>query len=788
MKTLALSLLGIVALAISATAQAIPGRTLLWADEFAQADGTKPDSAKWGYDTGATGWGNNELQNYTDRTENARIEGGNLVIEARKETPGENNFTSARLLTRGKASWTYGRIEARIKIPKGQGIWPAFWMLGTNIGSVGWPLCGEIDIMENIGSLPSTLYGTIHGPGYSGGGGISGNTVLAGAALGDDFHVYAIEWEENRIRWFLDGQLFFTLTPANLPAGSAWVFNAPQFLILNVAVGGNWPGYPTASTVFPQRMTVDYVRVYAPVSSVSAPSGNQLQNPGFETGSLGGWTGVGANVAVETAIFRSGTRALKVFGQFSGVANDSGAYQQLPATAGEEYAANAWLFTPAADKIAGANSAWVEVTFRDAAGAVLALHRSAAMTSASTAGAWQDFAVSQQLNPATGAVISTNARLLAPAGTASVRKQVVFRQPATAAGAVWFDDSDLSKLPPVEPVTQPVVTVDPAENWLGYMNVSDLPASGGAFRSGGSWNVPDLRASFSGTTLTLSPNTINDTSTYWYVGGGGPGRPGNKIMSANMYVEKTGSLSGKTVTFTGTVSAHTFTSAHRAVAFIKDFAPDYSSFTTTTVPLADGTFSISHTTAPGSGRHVQYGFETTGVNVWSTDVGPFGSVKISPFTPTPFSNWFAGFDVSSLSAADRSATGDPDRDGRSNFLEFALNEHPRSAAISGKVRSRLETVGGSPAMVITLPVRGNPVFSGAPWKSATTDQAVYRIEGSNGLAVFDQIVTEIPASTTGMPALDAGWAYRSFRLHGPVGGASSRGPAGFLRVGVVPVP
>ncbi|MGL5019448.1 MAG: glycoside hydrolase family 16 protein, partial [Luteolibacter sp.] len=220
MKSLAFSLLGIVTLAATAapaTAQAIPGRTLLWADEFSQADGTKPDSAKWGYDTGGTGWGNNELQNYTDRTENARIEGGQLVIEARKENLGGRAYTSARLLTRDKVSWTYGRIEARIKIPKGQGIWPAFWMLGTNIGSVGWPLCGEIDIMENIGSLPSTLYGTIHGPGYSGGGGISGNTVLAGAALGDDFHVYAIEWEENRIRWFLDGQQFFTLTPANLP-------------------------------------------------------------------------------------------------------------------------------------------------------------------------------------------------------------------------------------------------------------------------------------------------------------------------------------------------------------------------------------------------------------------------------------------------------------------------------------------------------------------------------------------------------------------------------------------
>ncbi len=779
--TLLLAVAGCMA---DATAQAIPGRTLLWADEFTQADGTQPDSAKWGYDIGGSGWGNNELQHYTNRTENARIEGGQLVIEARKENFEERAYTSARLLTRDKVSWTYGRIEARIKIPKGQGIWPAFWMLGTNIGNVGWPLCGEIDIMENIGSLPSTLYGTLHGPGYSGGGGISGNTVLAGAALGDDFHVYAIEWEENRIRWFLDGQQFFSLTPANLPNGSAWVFNAPQFLILNVAVGGNWPGNPGTSTVFPQRMTVDYVRVYAPIPGDGPPSSNLLQNPGFESGGLGSWTGVGPNVAVETGVFRSGSRALKVFGRFSGGANESGAFQQLPATAGDEFAANAWLFTPTGDKIAGANSAWVEVTFRDATGAVLALHRSAALTSASTAGVWQNFAVNQQLNPLTGAVISAGTRLVAPAGTAAVRKQLVFRQPATAAGAVWFDDSDLSEMPPVDPAANPVVTVDPAENWLGYMNVSDLPASGGAFRSAGTWNVADLRSSFNGSILTLSPNTITDPSTYWYVGGGAPGRPGNKIMNANMYVQKTGSLSGKSVTFAGTVTANTLTSTHRVVAFIKDFAADYSSFTSTTVPLLNGTFSISHATAAGSGRHVQYGFETTGVNVWATDVGPFGSMEISPSVPPPFTSWISGFDFSGIPAADLSATGDPDRDGQENFREFALNDDPRSAAVSAKVRSRIETVGGGPAMVITLPVRGNPVFSGTPWKSAVADQLAYQIEGSAGLAAFDQVVMEIPASAAGMPTLDDGWNYRSFRLEGGIG---SR-PAGYLRVKMTAIP
>ncbi|MGL4400193.1 MAG: family 16 glycosylhydrolase [Luteolibacter sp.] len=597
-----LVLLAIASCGMDAKAQAIPGRTLLWADEFTQADGTRPDSAKWGYDIGGSGWGNNELQHYTSRTENARIEGGQLVIEARKENFEGRAYTSARLLTRDKVSWTYGRIEARIKVAKGQGIWPAFWMLGTNIGSVGWPLCGEIDIMENIGREPSTLYGTLHGPGYSGGGGISGNTVLAGAALGDDFHVYAIEWEENRIRWFLDGQQFFSLTPANLPNGSAWVFNAPQFLILNVAVGGNWPGSPNDSTVFPQRMTVDYVRVYAPVSGEGPPSGSLLQNPGFESAGLGAWTGVGPNVAAETGAFRSGSRALKVFGQFSGGANESGVFQQLPATAGDEYAAHAWLFTPTGDKIAGTNSAWVEVTFRDASGAVLALHRSAVMTSASNAGLWQNFGVNQQLHPLTGAIIGTGTRLVAPAGTTAVRKRLAFRQPATAAGAVWYDDVELS--------------------------------------------------------------------------------------------------------------------------------------------------------------------------------------KISPFPATPFGNWISGFDFSGFPAADLSASGDPDRDGRSNFQEFALNDDPRSAVVSPKVRSRIETVAGGKAMVITLPVRGNPVFGGNPWKSAVVDQLAYQIEGSHGLAVFDQAVTEIPASTAGMPTLDAGWNYRSFRLGSDV---ASR-PAGYLRVKMTAIP
>ena len=256
---------------------------LVWSDEFNQPDGSAPDPAKWRYDIGGTGWGNNELEYYTARTNNARIEHGHLVIEARQENYGGKNYTSARLLTKGKWSWTYGRIEARIKVPRGQGIWPAFWMMGANVDSAGWPSCGEIDIMENIGREPGTVHGTIHGPGYSGPGGIGGPFVLqGGASFADDFHLFAIQWETNRIRWFVDNEPYFSAAPASLPAGAQWVFKAPQFLLLNVAVGGGWPGNPNPTISFPQQMLVDYVRVYAAATNRPPRNKNVLTNPRWQ--------------------------------------------------------------------------------------------------------------------------------------------------------------------------------------------------------------------------------------------------------------------------------------------------------------------------------------------------------------------------------------------------------------------------------------------------------------------------------------------------------------------------
>jgi beta-glucanase (GH16 family) len=253
--------LGCFMLAATAGAQPRAGWSLAWSDEFAQADGSSPDPAKWAFDVGATGWGNRELQYYTARTDNVRVEHGQLVIEARAENYLGSPYSSGRLKTQGKWSWTYGRIEARIKIPGTQGIWPAFWMLGT---TARWPAGGEIDIMENIGREPGVVHGTVHGPGYSGGSGIGGPFSLPGGrAFADDFHVYAVEWTPDDIKWFVDDSQYFRVTPARLPAGTRWVFDQPQFLLLNVAVGGNWPGYPDAATVLPQRMLVDYVRVYA---------------------------------------------------------------------------------------------------------------------------------------------------------------------------------------------------------------------------------------------------------------------------------------------------------------------------------------------------------------------------------------------------------------------------------------------------------------------------------------------------------------------------------------------
>ena len=235
---------------------------LVWEDDFEGSAGASPDTTKWVFDIG-TGWGNAQLEYDTGRPENASLDGeGNLRITARKESYLGCEYTSARMITWGRFSHGYGRFEARIRLPVGQGIWPAFWLLGADFNTVGWPACGEIDIMEYRGQEPSVTHGSLHGPGYYGGDAITRRYLLGGEGFDAGFHVFAVEWSENRITWLVDNKPFLTVTPADLPSGGQWVFNHPFFIILNVAVGGYFVGPPNESTTFPQTMLVDWVRVY----------------------------------------------------------------------------------------------------------------------------------------------------------------------------------------------------------------------------------------------------------------------------------------------------------------------------------------------------------------------------------------------------------------------------------------------------------------------------------------------------------------------------------------------
>lgn len=239
-------------------------RTLVWSDEFNGPDGSAPDAHKWTIVNDGSGFGNHELEYYRDSPANVHIEKGMLVITARKQAYKGHAYTSARLESSGHFEVKYGRIEARIKVPRGQGIWPAFWMLGANYKSVGWPRCGEIDIMENVGFEPSKVHGSLHGPGYSGNGSLTGVYTLPGKErFSDGFHDFAVEWEPGTIRFYVDNVLYETQSAAHLPAGGQWAFDHPFFVLLNVAVGGDWPGAPDGTSTFPASMLVDYVRVYS---------------------------------------------------------------------------------------------------------------------------------------------------------------------------------------------------------------------------------------------------------------------------------------------------------------------------------------------------------------------------------------------------------------------------------------------------------------------------------------------------------------------------------------------
>ncbi|WP_138477576.1 glycoside hydrolase family 16 protein [Dyadobacter bucti] len=237
--------------------------TPTWQDEFNYTG--KPDPEKWNYDLGDHGWGNNELENYTDKPENVRVENGHLVIEVKKETSGKQNYSSARLVSKGKGDFLYGKFEIKARLPKGRGTWPAIWMLASekNYGNKGWPDNGEIDIMEHVGFDQNRVHGNIHTKAFNHAIKTNkGNNVLIDN-VSDEFHVYSCEWTPSSVSILIDGKAFFTFTKEPSYQWAEWPFDKPFHLLLNIAVGGNWGGQKGVDdSIFPQKMEVDYVRVY----------------------------------------------------------------------------------------------------------------------------------------------------------------------------------------------------------------------------------------------------------------------------------------------------------------------------------------------------------------------------------------------------------------------------------------------------------------------------------------------------------------------------------------------
>jgi beta-glucanase (GH16 family) len=241
------------------TPTSYPGKTLVWNDEF---NSNTINTTTWVFETGAGGWGNAELENYTARSQNAFQSKGNLIIEARKESLNGSAYTSARMITKARKVFTFGRIDIRAKVPTGKGIWPAIWMLGNNIDQVNWPACGEMDIMELLGQEPNKIYGTLHWGATTQLHQSKGtNKVLGAGSYDQQFHVYSLVWVKDQVQILVDDVVYNTINATDV-AGSNNPFNSDFFFILNVAVGGNWPGSPDGTTVFPQRMVVDYVRVF----------------------------------------------------------------------------------------------------------------------------------------------------------------------------------------------------------------------------------------------------------------------------------------------------------------------------------------------------------------------------------------------------------------------------------------------------------------------------------------------------------------------------------------------
>lgn len=259
MKTL--SLIGVLyAIFLAASADCPDGWATVWSDEF---NGSKVDGTKWGFSiANKNGWGKNQLQYYTNRADNAFLSNGYLVLQANQENYQDSNYTSARMSTQNKFSTMYGKFEIRAKLPYGAGMWPGFWMLGEDATQVGTPACGEIDVMEAVGKFSDRVFGSIHATNYSGSG-----TYINKDGFSNDFHTYSVIWQPGSVQYLVDDQVYKTFTKADV--GATWPFDGKKmFVLLTLAVGGNWPGSPDASTLWPQRFAVDYVRVYQPTSGI----------------------------------------------------------------------------------------------------------------------------------------------------------------------------------------------------------------------------------------------------------------------------------------------------------------------------------------------------------------------------------------------------------------------------------------------------------------------------------------------------------------------------------------
>lgn len=330
------------------------------------------------------------------------------------------------------------------------------------------------------------------------------------------------------------------------------------------------------------------------------------------------------------------------------------------------------------------------------------------------------------------------------------------------------------------------VTVDSSVMNLGYMNVFDLPAAGGVFRFGNGWGINDLNTSYSngGATVTFTPNTIGDPNAYWYTPSGGPGAVGNKIMEANLYAEPAAGLyAGNTIVFSGNVSAHTLASGYVFKAFIKDFAPDYSSFVSQEVTLtATGTFTLSLATINDPARHIQWGLQMTGANVWTTDVAPLGGVTVTAAAPaTPFSTWHEAF----FPGGTADFAADPDGDGLVNLLEFAFNSNPSLPGVNPKIDNKVQDVAGQATLTYTIPIRDGATVATVPNGLAFDVEGIrYHVQGGTALGDWSYTVTEVAPLTDGLPVLDSGWTYHTFTLGDSVSELSKC----FIRVKVDTLP